>query len=293
MTLPGAAAIPAPDARRALLAEQSGARAVAIARTGIGPSDVAEHGVVRNAIRVLMAIGGSTNAVIHLTALGRRVGLDLTLDVFEEISRVTPVLVDLRPSGTALMEDFFHAGGVPALLSRLQAWLEPARDINGSPAADTANVARSAIDSAIIRPLTDPIWPLGAISVLRGNLCPDGALIKQSAATPALLQHTGRAVVFEDRGDLVRQIDDPSLGIDEDFGPGPEEWRPKGRARYAGMGTLADPASPEPTWRDRPRPNFGCPDERDFIRNLRRSCRSRVGGWWAARCCSRWRFDRT
>ena len=234
MTLPGAAAIPAVDARRQLIAEQSGRQAVTLARAGTRPSDILTEAAFRNAIRVLMAIGGSTNAVVHLVALARRVGIRLALSAFDEISRVTPVLVDLRPSGTALMEDFFNAGGVPAVLERIHAQLEPAESVNGATVGNGTG-SRVAVDDAVIRPLSDPIWPQGGIAVLSGNLCPDGALIKQSAASPALLRHIGRAVVFTDRLDLLRRIDDPALDVDEDSvlvllgagpkgGPGMPEW---------------------------------------------------------------------
>jgi dihydroxy-acid dehydratase len=234
MTLPGAAAIPAADSRRLELAEETGDWAVRIAKAGTRPSSVLTEAAFRNAIRVLMAIGGSTNGVIHLIAIARRAGIALDLDTFDRLGRETPVLVNLRPTGDALMEDFFYAGGVSAVLGRLAPLLEEASDVTGRTVGASEDPG-PVHDDAVIRPLGDPISPEGGIAVLRGNLCPDGAVIKQSAASPALLRHRGRAVVFEDRRDLMARIDDPDLNVDADSvlvlklagprgGPGMPEW---------------------------------------------------------------------
>ncbi len=234
MTLPGAAAIPAVDARRLEIAEKTGSWAVRIAISGTRPSAVLSEAAFRNAIRVLMAIGGSTNGVIHLTAIARRAGITLDLDTFDRLGRETPVLVNLRPTGDALMEDFFYAGGVPAVLNRLAPLLEPASDVTGRTIGAQQDPA-AVHDEAVIRPLSYPISPEGGIAVLRGNICPDGAVIKQSAASPGLLRHRGRAVVFECRRDLMARIDDPDLDVDADSvlvlklagprgGPGMPEW---------------------------------------------------------------------
>ena len=231
MALPGAAAIPAPDSRREVLAERSGARAVHLAKARVRPRDVLTEAAFRNAIRVLMAIGGSTNAVVHLIALARRVRVKVGLDWFDEIARATPVLVDLRPSGQGQMEDFFLAGGVPAVLRRLGHQVEAAPGVRANGEAPDGPVR----DDSVIRPLDAPVFPAEGLVVLRGSLCPDGALIKHSAATPSLLRHTGRAVVFRDRQDVTDRMDDPDLDVDETSvivlqragprgGPGMPEW---------------------------------------------------------------------
>jgi L-arabonate dehydrase len=162
-----------------------------------------------------MAIGGSTNAVIHLLALAGRVGVPLSLARFDELSRTTPFLLNLRPSGKYLMEDFFYAGGLPVVLRELLPLLHGAAPtVNGRTLADNVRDARSWNDD-VIRPLGMPLAPQGGLAVLSGNLCPGGAVIKVAAASPQLLQHRGRAVVFEDHADLHRRIDDPALPIDE------------------------------------------------------------------------------
>jgi dihydroxy-acid dehydratase len=216
MTLPGNAAIPAPDSRRLALAEMSGRRAVEMALAGgPKPSQVLTAQAFDNAIRADMAIGGSTNAIIHLVAIAGRAGVPLPLTRFDELSRTTPFLVNVRPSGKYLMEDFFYAGGLPAVLRQLLPLLHGgALTVNGRSIAD--NVRDTACyNEDVIRPLAMPIAREGGTVILRGNLCPDGAVLKQSAASPHLLTHRGRAVVFEDHADLHRRIDDPSLPIDE------------------------------------------------------------------------------
>jgi dihydroxy-acid dehydratase len=216
MTLPGNAAIPAPDSRRLALAESSGRRAVELALAGgPRPSDILTAKAFDNAIRSDMAIGGSTNAIIHLVALAGRVGVPLPLARFDELSRSTPFLVNLRPSGKYLMEDFFYAGGLPAVLKELLPLLDgSALTVNGRTLADNVRGARC-WNEDVIRPLAMPLAPEGGTVILSGNLCPDGAVLKQSAASPHLFTHRGRAVVFEDHEDLHRRIDDPSLPIDE------------------------------------------------------------------------------
>jgi len=216
MTLPGNAAIPAPDARRLALAERSGRRAVEMALGGgPRPSDILTAAAFDNAIRADMAIGGSTNAIVHLVALAGRAGVPLPLRRFDELSRTTPLLVDVRPSGKHLMEDFFYAGGLPAVLRALLPLLHgEAPTVNGRSLAD--NVADAPCwNDDVIRPLAVPLAPEGGTVILRGNLCPGGAVLKQSAASPHLLRHRGRAVVFEDHDDLHRRIDDERLAVDE------------------------------------------------------------------------------
>jgi L-arabonate dehydrase len=216
MTLPGNAAIPAPDSRRLALAELSGRRAVEMAREGgPKPSQILTAQAFDNAIRADMAIGGSTNAIIHLVAIAGRAGVPLPLTRFDELSRTTPFLVNVRPSGKYLMEDFFYAGGLPAVLRQLLPLLHgDALTVNGRTTADNVRDA-ACYNEDVIRPLAMPIAKEGGTVILRGNLCPDGAVLKQSAASPHLLTHRGRAVVFEDHADLHRRIDDPALPVDE------------------------------------------------------------------------------
>jgi L-arabonate dehydrase len=216
MTLPGNAAIPAPDSRRLALAELSGRRAVEMARAGgPRPSEILTAGAFDNAIRADMAIGGSTNAIIHLVALAGRVGIPLPLRRFDELSRTTPLLVNVRPSGKHLMEDFFYAGGLPVVLRGLLPLLHgDALTVNGRTLADNVGDARCWNDD-VIRPLALPLAAEGGTVILSGNLCPDGAVLKQSAASPHLFTHRGRAVVFEDHDDLHRRIDDDGLAVDD------------------------------------------------------------------------------
>jgi L-arabonate dehydrase len=216
MALPGNAAIPAPDSRRLALAELAGRRAVEMARAGgPRPSEIMTAEAFDNAIRTHMAIGGSTNAIVHLVAIAGRIGVPLPLRRFDELSRTTPLLVNLKPSGKYLMEDFFYAGGLPAVLKELAPLLHrDALSVNGRTLADNVRDARC-WNEDVIRPLGVPLAAEGGTVILFGNLCPDGAVLKQSAASPHLLTHRGRAVVFENQADIARRIDDPSLPIDE------------------------------------------------------------------------------
>src|SRR6266542_610922 len=216
MALPGNAAIPAPDSRRLALAESSGRRAVemAIAR-GPRPSELLTADAFDNAIRADMAIGGSTNAIVHLVAIAGRAGVPLPLRRFDELSRATPLLVNVRPSGKYLMEDFYYAGGLPAVLKELLPLLHAeAPSVNGKTLGDNVAGARCH-NPDVIRPLALPLAAEGGTVILSGNLCPDGAVLKQSAASPHLLVHRGRAVVFDDHEEMARRIDDPALPIDE------------------------------------------------------------------------------
>ena len=215
MTLPGNAAVPAADSRRMVLAELSGRRIVEMAREGLKPSRILTAKAFDNAIRADMAIGGSTNAIIHLVAIAGRAGVALPLSRFDELSRTTPLLANLRPSGKYLMEDFFYAGGLPAVLKELLPLLHAdALTVNGKTLGENVSGAPNH-NPDVIRSLAMPLAPEGGTVILTGNLCPDGAVLKQSAASSHLLTHRGRAVVFEDHADLHARIDDPSLPIDE------------------------------------------------------------------------------
>ena len=215
MALPGNAAIPAADARRMALAEGAGRRIIEMAREGLKPSRILTAAAFDNAIRTDMAIGGSTNAIIHLLAIAGRAGVPLALARFDELSRTTPLLVNVKPSGKYLMEDFFYAGGLPAVLRELLPLLHrDALTVNGRTIGDNVAAAEN-WNRDVIRPLDMPMAAEGGTVILRGNLCPDGAVLKQSAASAHLLTHRGRAVVFEDHADLHARIDDPALPVDE------------------------------------------------------------------------------
>jgi dihydroxy-acid dehydratase len=214
-SMPGTAAIPAVDARRAAAAEETGRRAVALAGSDLTLERVLSAGAFDNAITLLMTMGGSTNAVIHLLALARRVGVELDLERFDEISRRTPVLANLRPSGDHLFADLFRVGGVPAVMRELRPLLdEDAELITGERLGEALDRVKEEADGDVIAPLSHPRQPEGGIAVLHGNLAPGGAVMKQSAASPELMSHTGRAVVFEDMDDLIARIDDPDLPVD-------------------------------------------------------------------------------
>src|SRR6266511_2484041 len=216
MTLPGNAAIPASDSRRMALAELSGRRAVEMARAGgPKPSEILTAQAFDNAIRADMAIGGSTNAIIHLVAIAGRAGVPLPLTRFDELSRTTPFLVNVRPSGKYLMEDFFYAGGLPVVMKELLPLLHrDALTVTGQSVEANVRDTKN-YDEDVIRPLAMPISSEGGTVILTGNLCPSGAVLKQSAASPHLMSHRGKAVVFEDHADLHARIDDPNLPVDE------------------------------------------------------------------------------
>ncbi len=215
MTLPGNAAITAPDSRRLALAEMSGRRIMEMVREDLKPSKILTRAAFDNAIRTDMAIGGSTNAIIHLVAIAGRAGVDLPLARFDELSRTTPMLLNVRPSGKYLMEDFFYAGGLPVVLKELLPLLHgDALTVTGKSIAANNEVAVN-YNEDVIRSLAMPISGEGGTVILTGNLCPHGAVLKQSAASAHLLTHRGRAVVFEDHADLHARIDDPDLPVDE------------------------------------------------------------------------------
>jgi len=217
LTLPGAAAIPAVDSRRAQVAEAAGRQIVELVEAGLKPSDILTRSAFENAIRVLHAISGSTNAILHLIAYAGRVGVDLPLQLFDELCSSTPWLVNLKPAGEHLMEDFYYAGGVPAVMQQIAGLLDlDAVTVTGRTIGENLEQAETTIvNGEVIRPAGDPLDAGGSLVVLYGSLCPDGAVMKISAADPRLLQHEGPAVVFEDIHDLAARVDDESLEIDE------------------------------------------------------------------------------
>jgi L-arabonate dehydrase len=216
LSLPMNGAFPAVDARRHTLAQDSGRRVVVMVREQLRMSRVLDRRAFENAIRVNAAIGGSTNAIIHLLAIAGRIGVPLSLDDFDRLGHDMPLLVDLMPSGRFLMEDFCYAGGLPALIRALGGRLHgDAMTVTGRCLADN-NADAPCWNADVIRDATNPVREHAGIAVLRGNLAPRGAIIKPSAATPRLLRHRGRAVVFESLQDFRARIDDPDLPVDAD-----------------------------------------------------------------------------
>lgn len=216
LSLPGAATIPAVMADHSRLAVQTGRRAVEMAWRNLRPSDLLSMDSIENGVKTSLAIGGSTNAIVHLIAMAGRLGLKLTLDRFDELSRHIPVLANIRPGGEYLMQDFFEAGGLPALLRQLGDRLQlNTPTVNGTTLGE--QIAEAEIfDARVIRTPEDPVWPIGGTCVLRGNLAPSGCVIKSIATDGRLLQHRGRAIVFDDYPQMKARINDPDLEVDAD-----------------------------------------------------------------------------
>ena len=235
MSMPGSAAIPGPDSRRLAMAEECGRRIVEMAQEDLRPSKILTRKAFENAVAVQMAIGGSTNAVVHLLAMAGRAEVELTVDDFDRISRTTPWLVNLKPSGEYLMEDLFSAGGVPAVMKELLPQLHgDAMTVTGRTVAE--NIAQAQCHNRlVIRERNNPLSPEGGTAILYGNIAPRSAVIKPTAASPHLLKHSGRAYVFETREQLMAEIDRDDLPVDETTvlvmknggpkgGPGIPEW---------------------------------------------------------------------
>jgi L-arabonate dehydrase len=241
LTLPGNAAYPAVDARRSRLAQLSGRRIVQMVREDLRLSKVLTRNAFENAIRVIGAIGGSTNAVIHLIAIAGRIGVELGLDDWERCGSDVPTIVDLMPSGRFLMEELCYAGGIPAVMKEIADLLHvEALTVTGQSVA--ANIADAEVfDRSVIRPRHDPLTRSGGLAVLRGNLAPNGAVLKPSAATPALLSHAGPAVVFADIDDLRARIDDPNLDIEPSSIMVLKNCGPKGYPGMAEVGNMPLP----------------------------------------------------
>jgi dihydroxy-acid dehydratase len=218
MGLPGSGSIPATHSDRLRVAEASGRLAAEMAKSGgPRPSEIMTKGAFRNALTVLQAIGGSTNALVHLTAVARRVGIALSLEEFDDIGRKVPVLVDLKPSGDHYMEHFHWAGGNSRLMREIREHLdESCGTVSGRSLKEVIDAAEMVPNQTVIRTPKNPIKPQGGMAVLRGNLAPLGAVIKHAAASPALLTHTGRAVVFDSLEDLAQRGDDPELDVKVD-----------------------------------------------------------------------------
>ena len=237
LTLPGAAAIPAVDSRRVHVAETAGRQIVELVERDVRPTDIVTREALENAIRALHAISGSTNAIIHLIAYAGRLGIDLPLSLFDELCVTTPWLVNLKPAGERLMEDFYYAGGLPAVLDQIRDLLHlEALTVTGRTLGENLeSIPTEIVDREVIRTRSEPLDEGGALVVLKGNMCPDGAVMKISAADDRLLTHEGAAIVFEDIHDLAARVDDPDLEVDQNTvmvlrnagpvgAPGMPEW---------------------------------------------------------------------
>jgi dihydroxy-acid dehydratase len=217
MMLPGGAAIPAVHADRLRHAEASGARAVAMAAEGLTPDKIMTPEAFANSLRVLLAIGGSTNGLVHMTAVAGRLGIEVDLEALDAMGRETPVLVDLKPSGAGYMEDLQKAGGLTTVLREMRDLLHlDALTCTGETLGENMDAAPADWDQKMVRRRDDPVYGEGGIAVLRGNLCPGSAIIKQSGADPDLMTHTGRAVVFDSLEDMAKRIDAPDLDVKAD-----------------------------------------------------------------------------
>jgi len=236
MTLPGASSIPAPDANHVRMSSECGRRAVQMVWDGLTPQTMLSRKSFDNGIAVAMAMGCSTNAIVHLVAMSRRAGHPVTLDDFDKASRHVPVIANIRPSGdTYLMEDFYYAGGLPAMMNVMRDKLAlDAMTVNGRTVRENIEGAEVYNDD-VIRPMGNPLYAEGALAVLRGNLAPDGVVIKPSACAPQFLQHTGPALVFDDYPSLKKASEDPDLDVTPEHilvlrnagplgGPGMPEW---------------------------------------------------------------------
>lgn len=235
MTLPGASSIPAVDSAHALMASACGRRIVDMVWEDLKPRDIMTESAFDNATIVDMAMGGSTNAMIHLIAIAGRAGIKLDLERFDRISKKTPVLANIKPSGEFLMEDFYYAGGIRALMNCLGGHLDLSQiNVTGGTLGESV-MDQPVYRKDVIKSLDDPLYPQGGTAILRGNLSPNGCVIKQTAADPKFHRHAGKAVVFKDYADLNLRIDDPNLDVDENSvlvlqnagpigAPGMPEW---------------------------------------------------------------------
>ncbi len=235
LTLSGAASIPAPDSRHAQMATLTGKRIVEMVWDDVKPLDFLTPVSFDNAVTAVLALGGSTNSIVHLIAMAKRAGFNLTIDRFDELARRTPVIANLRPSGKFLMEDFYYAGGLRGLLTQLDSLLDLNQRTCESRTLAESLVGAKVYNDDVIRPLTNPLVSKDGLAVLRGNLAPDGAIIKPAAMEPHLRKHTGKAVVFKDYNDMATRIDLPELDVDADSvivlqsagpqgAPGMPEW---------------------------------------------------------------------
>jgi len=241
VSLPGNAAIPAVDSSRKVLAQLSGVRIVEMVKEKLRLSDILTRKSFENAIKVNAAIGGSTNFVVHLLAIAGRIGVDLSIEDFDQISAQIPLITNLQPSGDYFMEDLYYAGGLPAVMKELIPFLHgDVLTVNGKTVAENASVGIG-INADVIRPVDNPFKKSSGIVVLKGNLCTQGAILKPNAATPHLMQHRGAAVVFENIEDYKNRIDDPDLQVDENSVLVLKNVGPKGYPGMAEVGNMGLP----------------------------------------------------
>ena len=293
MTLPGASSIPAADANHIRMASETGRRIVDMVWEDLTPPKVLTRNAFLNAITVAMAVGCSTNAIIHLIALARRAGQDIGLDDFERASRKVPVIANIRPSGDKyLMEDFFYAGGLPALMAEIRDHLYlDAMTVTGKTLGENIKGAETYNDD-VIRSVKNPIYAEGALAVLRGNLAPDGCVIKPSACEPRFLKHTGPALVFDDYPSMKEGDRSRRPRCHGRSRAGPAQRRPARRARHAGMGHAADPEEAGEAGRARHGAAVGCAHERHQLRRLHPARLARILYRRPARLAAHRRHDR-
>jgi len=242
LTLPGLSAIPAVDSRKKMLAHMSGIRAVEMVKENLTIDKVLTRSAFENAIKVNAAVGGSTNLILHLLAIAKRMDVELNLEDFDDLGSKIPLLVNLMPSGKYLMEDFYYAGGLPVVIKELSELLrKDSISVNGKSIVENSAKARN-WNTEVISPIATPLKKEAGITVVKGNLCPDGAVIKISASTDSLLVHKGKAVVFETIEDYHARIDDPNLEIDETSIMVLKNVGPKG---YPGMPEVGNMALPK------------------------------------------------
>jgi dihydroxy-acid dehydratase len=241
LTLSGAASIPAPDSRHAQMATQSGKRIVEMVWEDLRVRDIVDARAIDNAVTAVLALGGSTNAIVHLIAVARRAGVPLDLERFDALARRTPVLANIRPSGKYLMEDFYYAGGLRGLLSRLTDLLQTSAQTVEARTLGASLEGAGVYNDDVIRPRANPLVERDGLAVLRGNLAPDGAVIKPAAMEPHLQRHTGRAVVFKDYNDMAKRIDDPALEVDKDSVIVLQSAGPQGAPGFPEWGQLPIP----------------------------------------------------
>ena len=242
ISLPANAAIPAPDAGRKIIAQLSGSEIVRMVKEDVRLSTILTRKAFENAIMVNAAIGGSTNFVIHLLAIAGRIGVDLTIDDFDKFSSTIPLIANLQPSGQFFMEDFYYAGGLPAVIKELLPVLhKDCISVNGKT-IETNYKQVECFDPNVISTMSNPYNPISGVVILKGNLCPNGAVLKPSAATPTLMKHTGKAVVFENIDDYKERIDDPNLEVDETCMLVLKNVGPKGYPGMPEVGNMGLPA---------------------------------------------------
>ena len=268
MSLPGASSIPAADANHPRMCGVAGRRIVEMVWEDLTPKKIMTPAAFDNAIKVHMAMGGSTNAIIHVVAMARRAGVPVDMEKFDQLSRQVPVLANVRPSGKYLMEDFFYAGGLRALMQNLREKLDlSCLTVTGKTVAENIDSAKVYIPD-VIHSLNDPVYAEGATAVLKGNLAPNGCVIKPAAADKRFLKHRGKAIAFEDYNHMMREIERDDLDVTPDHILVLEERRAEGRAGHAGMGHAADPETAVGAGRARHDPHFRRAHERHQLRRL-------------------------